>query len=111
MPAVVIDATGNLNAINTAFQCIAHGGRFVLIGPQKEGTNVNHSEFPKWEVTLMSCRNATIDDFNQVISAIKNKSVQPIGYITHRSSFKNVASSFQIWLDPENEVIKAMVSV
>src|SRR5207237_1585202 len=31
MPAVVIDATGSLKAINNAFQYISHGGRYVLI--------------------------------------------------------------------------------
>src|SRR5690606_21668159 len=35
MPTVVIDATGSLKAINTAFQYMAHGARYVLIGLQK----------------------------------------------------------------------------
>ena len=32
MPTVVIDATGNLKAINSAFQYMAHGARYVLVG-------------------------------------------------------------------------------
>ena len=35
MPTVVIDATGNLGAINKAFQYLSHGGRYVLVGLQK----------------------------------------------------------------------------
>ena len=35
MPTVVIDATGNLKAIQNSFKYIAHGGRYVLIGLQK----------------------------------------------------------------------------
>jgi len=35
MPTVVIDATGNQKAINDAFQYMAHGGRYVLVGLQK----------------------------------------------------------------------------
>ncbi|MBB2145153.1 alcohol dehydrogenase catalytic domain-containing protein [Pedobacter sp. LMG 31464] len=111
MPSVVIDATGNLNAINNGFQYMAHGGRYVLIGLQKGNISFSHPEFHKREATLMSSRNATIDDFNQVISAIKNKLIDPIPYITHRSSFNHVATDFQSWLDPENAVIKAMVSL
>lgn len=110
MPSVVIDATGNLNAINAGFQYLAHGGRFVLIGLQKEDISFSHPEFHKREATLMSSRNATAEDFSQVISAIKNKSINPIPYITHRSSFENAAADFQSWMDPENGVIKAMVS-
>ena len=111
MPAVVIDATGNLNAINGAFQYMAHGGRFVLIGLQKGDINFSHPEFHKREATLMSSRNATVEDFNQVISAIKNKWVRPLLYITHRCTFGEAADEFQTWLNPENGVIKAMVTV
>lgn len=111
MPSVVIDATGNVNAINDAFQHLAHGGRFVLIGLQKSDISFSHPEFHKREATLMSSRNATAGDFEQVVSAIKNKSINPIRLITHRSPFDQVAVDFQSWLDPENGVIKAMISL
>jgi 2-desacetyl-2-hydroxyethyl bacteriochlorophyllide A dehydrogenase len=110
MPSAVIDATGNLNAINGGFQYIAHGGRFVLIGLQKGDVSFSHPEFHKREATLMSSRNATAEDFDQVIAAIKNKSINPIPFITHRSSFEKAAADFQTWLDPEKGVIKAMIS-
>ena len=32
MPTVVIDATGNLKAINNAFQYMAHGGTVCISG-------------------------------------------------------------------------------
>src|SRR5690606_18473516 len=47
MPSVVIDATGNLNAINQAFKYMAHGGRYVLIGLQKNDITFSHPEFHK----------------------------------------------------------------
>src|SRR5436189_4830231 len=59
MPTVVIDATGNLKAINDAFNYMAHGGRYILIGLQKENISFSHPEFHKRETTLMSSRNAT----------------------------------------------------
>ncbi len=111
MPVVVIDATGNLTAINTAFQYIAHGGRFVLVGLQKEAIQVSHPEFHKREATLMSSRNATRVDFEQVISCIKAGIVQPANYITHRVKFDDVLDQFQSWLDPANGVIKAVVEM
>lgn len=109
MPAVVIDATGNLKAINTAFRFMAHGGRYVLIGLQKGDITFSHPEFHKREGTLMSSRNATREDFEQVISSIKNGSVDPTSYITHRVAFDRVREEFSHWLDPESNVIKAMV--
>ena len=111
MPAVVIDATGNLKAINQAFQYLAHSGRYVLVGLQRENIIVNHPEFHKREATLMSSRNATRDDFRHVINSMKKGLVDPATYITHRVNFADVKDSFAGWLDPANKVIKAMVSM
>ncbi|HKG04823.1 MAG TPA: zinc-binding alcohol dehydrogenase family protein [Pedobacter sp.] len=111
MPTVVIDATGSQKAINGAFQYMAHGARFILIGLQKNEISFSHPEFHKREATLMSSRNATIMDFNHVITAIKNKQIDPANYITHRVSFDQVSEEFPGWLDPEQGVIKAMVSL
>ena len=111
MPAVIIDATGNLKAINTAFAYMAHGGRYVLIGLQKGEIVISHPEFHKREATLLSSRNATRADFEHVISSIQNKQVDPATYITHRTTFDKVKDEFESWLDPMNGVIKAMVEL
>ena len=109
MPSVVIDATGNLKAINNSFQYLAHGGRYVLVGLQKGEISFSHPEFHKREATLMSSRNATRADFEQVMNAMKNNLIDPKTYITHRVAFNNVKSEFDSWLNPETGVIKAMV--
>ena len=109
MPTVVIDATGNLDAINNAFQYLAHGGRYVLVGLQKGNISFNHPEFHKREATLMSSRNADVSDFMHVMDCIKNGLVQPANYITHKVTFSEVATQFETWLDPNSKVVKAMV--
>ncbi len=111
MPTVVIDATGNLKAINNAFQYMSHGGRHVLIGLQKGDICFSHPEFHKREATLMSSRNATRKDFEHVISSMKEKLVNPTTYITHRVFFDQVKDEFEGWLNPVNGVIKAMVEI
>jgi threonine dehydrogenase-like Zn-dependent dehydrogenase len=111
MPTVVIDATGSLKAINNAFQYMAHGARYVLIGLQKGDISFSHPEFHKREATLMSSRNATRQDFEHVIANMKSGEVKPTTYITHRVPFDKVADEFESWLDPANGVIKAMVSM
>ncbi len=111
MPTVVIDATGNLRAINNAFQYMAHGARYVLIGLQKGEVTFSHPEFHKREATLMSSRNATREDFDHVMSSLKRREVDPITYITHRVGFDDVKAQFKSWLDPGNGVIKAMVEM
>ena len=111
MPIVVIDATGNLKAINNAFQYMAHGARYVLIGLQKGDISFSHPEFHKREATLMSSRNATREDFEHVIASIKKKQVDPTTYITHRILFDEVKDEFEKWLNPANGVIKVMVEM
>ena len=111
MPTVVIDATGSQKAILGAFQYLAHGGRFVLVGLQKGEISFSHPEFHKREATLMSSRNATREDFEHVIRSMKQGFVKPTTYITHRVPFTEVKAEFSSWLDPANGVIKAMVEM
>lgn len=111
MPTVVIDATGSLKAINNALQYLAHGGRFVLIGLQKETFSFSHPEFHKRESTLMSSRNATRVDFVHVIDSMKKGLVDPTTYITHRVKFDGLKDVFESWLEPATGVIKAVVEM
>lgn len=111
MPTVIVDATGNQRAINNAFQYLAHGGRYVLIGLQKGEISFAHPEFHKREATLMSSRNATREDFEHVITSMKAGFIDPTTYITHRVSFDQVKQNFGNWLNPKFGVIKAMVEV
>ncbi len=111
MPTAVIDVTGSLKAINAAFSYMAHGGRYILVGLQKEMIAFSHPEFHKREATLMSSRNATREDFDQVIIAMKNGLINPASYITHRVSFDEVKDEFPSWLNPKTSVIKAMVEM
>lgn len=111
MPTVVIDATGNLKAIVTAFEYLSHGGKYVLVGLQGGPITFAHPEFHKREATLMSSRNATRSNFEHVIASIQAKRIDPATYITHRVHFDEIKDHFAAWLDPANGVIKAMVEL
>ena len=108
---VVVDATGNLAAINQGIHYLSHGGRYVLVGLQKEAFCFSHPEFHKREATLMSSRNALRSDFENVINLVKNKLIQPKKYITHRVMFDEMITQFPHWLKLETGVVKAMISV
>lgn len=111
MPTVVIDATGNLSAINDGFKYMSHGARYVLIGLQKGNIEFSHPEFHKREGTLMSSRNALRSDFDHVMDSIESGLIDPLIYITHRVKFDEIKDSFESWTKPETGVIKAMVTV
>jgi 2-desacetyl-2-hydroxyethyl bacteriochlorophyllide A dehydrogenase len=109
MATAVIDATGNLKAIESGLNFLSHGGRYVLVGLQKEEFKFNHPEFHKRETTLMGSRNATRNDFEFVIRSIKNKTIDPAILITHKVGFDGVKSGFDRFADPESGVIKAII--
>jgi threonine dehydrogenase-like Zn-dependent dehydrogenase len=111
MPTVVIDATGSRKAINDGFQYLAHGGRYVLVGLQKGDVQFSQPEFHRREATLMGSRNATREDFDNVMNAMEKGLIDPRTYITHRVLFPEVKKQFASWLDPSGGVIKAMVEL
>jgi len=111
MANVVIDATGSRNVMNGAFNYISHGGRFVLVGLQKGELNFSHPDFHKRESTLMSSRNATIEDFEYVMKCLKEGKIDPKKYITHRTGFTEMIDDFAKLIDPKNNVIKALIEI
>ncbi len=111
MANVVIDATGNQSAINNALQYLAHGGKFILIGLQKDELIFSHPEFHKREATLKSSRNATREDFNSVINSIQKGLINPIDMITHKIDFHDLKNAFETWLYATNDLLKAVVKM
>jgi threonine dehydrogenase-like Zn-dependent dehydrogenase len=110
-PTVVIDATGNRKAIMRSFRILAHGGRIVMLGIQKEDICFSHPEFHRRETILMSSRNAFKSEFEFVVKCMKDNLLRTSCYITHRTKFTNLKNEFGKWLDPESGVIKAIVEM
>lgn len=109
LPTLLIDATGNQQAINNGLQYVAHGGRYVLVGLQKGDLIFNHPDFHRKEMSLMSSRNATRRDFESVIQCMIKGEIDLPTYITHRIGFDQLKMDFPSLLDPQNVVLKALV--
>ncbi|MBC9932700.1 zinc-binding alcohol dehydrogenase family protein [Chitinophaga qingshengii] len=110
MPTVVIDATGNLGAINNAFRYMSHAGRYVLVGLQRDNITFSHPEFHKREGTLLSSRNATRKDFDWVLENIRIGKITPEKYITHYLHFNDMVEEFPS-LIADGNLVKAMISL
>lgn len=105
----VFDATGSLRAINDGLHYVAHGGAYVLVGLQRERFSFSHPEFHKRETTLMSSRNATKDDFTEVLQLLCDGKIDHSRFITHTLHFDQASKEFPSLSDPNSRVIKAMV--
>jgi 2-desacetyl-2-hydroxyethyl bacteriochlorophyllide A dehydrogenase len=110
-PTVIIDATGNKNAIMKDFNMLAHGGRIVMVGIQREQICFSHPEFHKRETILMSSRNAFKSEFEFVVKCMRNNLLNVSSYVTHRTKFTTLKDEFRNWLDPKSGIIKAIVEM
>ncbi|WP_026961473.1 zinc-binding alcohol dehydrogenase family protein [Alicyclobacillus herbarius] len=110
-PAVVFDATGNVQSMASALSYLAHGGRLVYVGLVQDNVPLPDPEFHKREAMLLASRNSTREDFRRVMEAIAGGQVEVSTFITHRAGLNEVVDRFDAWTRPETGVIKAMVEV
>ncbi|KYG27701.1 zinc-binding alcohol dehydrogenase family protein [Alkalihalobacillus trypoxylicola] len=112
MVDVVFDATGNKSSMEQSLHYIAFGGKVVFVGLVSDHIQFYNPDFHKKETTLLGSRNATKDDFIFVYESLKSREALDIEkYITHRACFEDTVSEFLKWLDPQENVIKAMIEL
>ena len=111
LPETVFDATGNVHSMNSSFQFPEQGGKLVFVGLVKEQITFSDPEFHRKELTLFSSRNATKDDFNYVKESLEKGRINISKFITHRSTFENLTSTFNEWLKRDSNVIKALIEI
>ncbi|WP_322028933.1 zinc-binding alcohol dehydrogenase family protein [Paraburkholderia sp. J76] len=106
---VVFDATGNHRAMERGFDFVAHGGRYVLVSIVAGNISFSDPEFHKREATLLGSRNATSEDFDTVVEAMRSGRIPDKALNTHRLALADVPSRFAALLDPAAGVVKAIV--
>jgi 2-desacetyl-2-hydroxyethyl bacteriochlorophyllide A dehydrogenase len=111
LPTAVFDATGNANSMMRAFSYVAHGGKLIFVGLFQGDVTFHDPDFHRRELTLMSSRNATDDDFAQVIGLLEAKQIDVAPWITHRVGPEELPSAFPGWVMPESQVVKAMLEL
>jgi 2-desacetyl-2-hydroxyethyl bacteriochlorophyllide A dehydrogenase len=106
---VVFDATGNPQAMEKGFSYVAHGGTYVLVSVVSADLKFSDPEFHKRETTLLASRNATAEDFAQVLESIRAGKIPTADLQTHRAPMRELPATIERWMKPESRVIKAMV--
>jgi threonine dehydrogenase-like Zn-dependent dehydrogenase len=106
---VVFDATGNARAMERGFRFVAHGGTYVLVSIVRDSITFSDPEFHKRETTLLGSRNATLEDFETVLAAMRAGLIPDQALNTHRLRLSEVAADFSKLLDPTAGVVKALI--
>lgn len=108
---VVIDATGSAAAMEAGFLRLAHAGTYVLVSVVQADIRFADPEFHKRETTLLASRNATQEDFAQVVEAMKAGRIPVEALGTHRATLADLPDALPRWIDPVVGVIKALVEI
>ncbi len=106
---VVFDATGNAEAMQRGFDLVGQAGRYVLVSIVKADITFHDPDFHRKEMTLLSSRNATREDFAWVATLMEAGRLHETAMITHRDELDAVPERMAAWCDPGNAVIKAMI--
>ncbi len=110
-PTLVFDATGNAKSMERSFNFVAHGGRYVLVSLVQDHITFFDPDFHRRELSLLSSRNATKEDMEQIVRSLEAGKIDGTSFITHRASLDQVIEQFESWLRPETGVIKAVVEL
>lgn len=108
---VVFDATGNQASIETGFDYVAHGGRYVLVSVVKGDISFSDADFHRKEMTVLGSRNATAVDFEQVIAAIVAGHVPINRLVTHRTTLAGAVTDLPRWASQKSGLIKAIIEI
>src|SRR5439155_18101621 len=110
LPTLVIDATGNPQSMMNGFNLVAPGGRVVFVGLFQGDVTFDDPNFHRRELTLLASRNALPDDFRRIINLVEDGKIDTQPWITHRAGYRDLLDVFPKWLEPDANVLTAMVS-
>jgi len=108
-PSAIFDATGNATSMTKAFDLVPSGGRLIFVGLVREDLTFNDPEFHRRELTVYASRNATADDFRQVMTWIESGRLNAGALVTHRVPFDRLIDEFPNLLDQGGKVFKTLV--
>jgi 2-desacetyl-2-hydroxyethyl bacteriochlorophyllide A dehydrogenase len=108
---VVLDATGSPKGMMKGFSYIGHGGTYVLLSIVRADITFNDPEFHKRETALLGSRNATREDFDTVLTAMRNGKVPVAALASHRGNLDEAPELIPTWSTSKAGVIKGLVEL
>ncbi|CTQ55519.1 Putative L-galactonate oxidoreductase [Roseibium album] len=108
---VVFDATGSAKAIEAGFPLLAHGSKYVLVSVVKDEISFSDPEFHKRESQIIGSRNATGQDFETVMSAIRNQQLNTDALCSETVPFDAFKKRFAELSENRDTLIKAIVTL
>ena len=109
LPTAVFDCTGSPESMHRSFGYVASGGKLVFVGLFTGAVTFDDPEFHRREMTLLSSRNSTAEDFRRVIGLMESGKLDVCPWITHRASSETMTETLPRWIELGAGVIKAVI--
>lgn len=106
---VVFDATGNARAMEAGLAHVAHGGSQVLISVVQDRISFSDPEFHKREARLIGSRNATAEDFETVMAALRSGEIRADALLSERIDLAELPTRLPELAADRGGLIKAIV--
>lgn len=110
-PDVIIEAIGLPATYRAAVEEVAYTGRVVYIGWAKEPVTYETRPFVHKELDIMGSRNATPDDFREVIRMLEAKRFPVDAAVTHTVALEETPAILEAWNQEPERFTKIMVEV
>lgn len=110
-PDVVIEAIGLPATYRAAVEEVAYTGRVVYIGWAKEPVTYETRPFVHKELDIMGSRNATPEDFREVIRMLEAKRFPVDAAVTHSVRFEEAPAILDAWNREPERFTKIMIEV
>ena len=107
-PDVVIEAVGSVPTYRMAVERVAFTGRIVCIGYAKTDVSLPTSLFVKKELDIMGSRNATPEDFSDVISYLSS-GVDADAFVSDIIDPKDAQDAMEKWNANPGKVFRILV--
>jgi len=108
-PDVVIEAAGSPATYTEGAEEVAFAGRMVCIGYAKDDVTFATKLWVQKELDIRGSRNATPEDFSNVITMLESGTFPSSKVITKIVSPEQVPDAFSKWADAPGKVYKIMV--
>jgi threonine dehydrogenase-like Zn-dependent dehydrogenase len=110
-PSLVFDATGHEASMESALGYAGPGGRVVFVGHTRGRISIDNPTFHARELDVMGSRNATADDWHDVVKRVRTGQLDAQSWINHRASLQSIVDDLPSLGDATGAVIKTVVDV
>ena len=111
LPSQVYDASGSPTSMESAFHLVGPGGTLVFVGHTTASLTFHNPAFHARELDLRASRNATPDDWAQVLAAVEDGALDAVGWVNHRTTLDGVVDDLPRLAADPGRVVKAVVEL